>query len=221
MRKQTSKTATAPPIRVGLMGLDPMRVLGLQEMFRNNPAVQLVHAEAHTLLRDRGLGVFLVGAPTPSALLSLLAAIRSLRADARVLVLSTATGEGPVLQMLAAGAKGHLADEATAQELQQAIAVVASGSIWAPRRVLSRLLEQKGQTPTPTAPAHGISFTRREREVLELLVAGRSNKEISKVLAIEENTVKVHVGRLMRKAGVRGRTALTMYVMGHSLLGAP
>jgi len=53
---------------------------------------------------------------------------------------------------------------------------------------------------------------------LELLVAGRSNKEIGSVLVIEERTVKAHVAKLMRKVGVRNRIALSVHAITHSLV---
>jgi DNA-binding NarL/FixJ family response regulator len=63
-------------------------------------------------------------------------------------------------------------------------------------------------------------FTDREKEVLEMLVAGRSNKEIGSALGIEERTVKAHVAKLMRKVGVQNRIALSVHAITHSLVTA-
>ena len=60
----------------------------------------------------------------------------------------------------------------------------------------------------------------REKEVLEMLVAGRSNKEIGSALGIEERTVKAHVAKLMRKVGVQNRIALSVHAITHSLVTA-
>jgi len=65
-----------------------------------------------------------------------------------------------------------------------------------------------------------VTFTDREKEVLELLVAGRSNKEIGAVLGIEERTVKAHVAKLMRKVGVQNRIALSVHAITHNLVTA-
>ena len=62
------------------------------------------------------------------------------------------------------------------------------------------------------------SLTDREKEVLEMLVAGRSNKEIGGQLGIEERTVKAHVAKLMRKVGVQNRIALSVHAITHSLV---
>ena len=58
----------------------------------------------------------------------------------------------------------------------------------------------------------------RDAEVLEMLVAGRSNKEIGSALGIEERTVKAHVAKLMRKVGVQNRIALSVHAITHSLV---
>ncbi len=63
-----------------------------------------------------------------------------------------------------------------------------------------------------------VTFTDREKEVLEMLVAGRSNKEIGASLGIEERTVKAHVAKLMRKVGVQNRIALSVHAITHSLV---
>jgi DNA-binding CsgD family transcriptional regulator len=58
-------------------------------------------------------------------------------------------------------------------------------------------------------------LTTRERQVLDLILQARSNREIARHLGIEERTVKAHVGRLMRKAGADNRIELTMRVLNH------
>jgi len=89
-----------------------------------------------------------------------------------------------------------------------AVQIVQDGSIWAPRKVLARLLDRRNDR---SSPAGKPVFTARERDVLGLLHAGRSNREIAKALNIDESTVKAHIGRLMRKVGVSNRIALTMH----------
>jgi DNA-binding NarL/FixJ family response regulator len=63
-------------------------------------------------------------------------------------------------------------------------------------------------------------LTSREREVLEMLVDGRSNKEIGSPLGIEVRTVKAHVAKMMRKVGVKNRIALSVHAVRHSLISA-
>ena len=70
-------------------------------------------------------------------------------------------------------------------------------------------------------PAHWYtdpSITAREIEVLKLLVAARSNREIARTLGIEERTVKAHIAKLMRKVGVENRIALSIYAVTNSII---
>ena len=99
----------------------------------------------------------------------------------------------------------------------QAIRIVQQGSVWAPRRVLSMFIERVTSSPGRIFPAGRVTFTDREKQVLELLVAGRSNKEIGSALGIEERTVKAHVAKLMRKVGVQNRIALSIHAASRVL----
>jgi DNA-binding NarL/FixJ family response regulator len=105
-------------------------------------------------------------------------------------------------------------------EFVRAVRVVNQGSVWAPRRVLSMFIERAGSTPGQIFPTGRGAFTDREKQVLELLVVGRSNKEIASALGIEERTVKAHVAKLMRKVGVPNRIALSIHAVTHSLVTA-
>jgi DNA-binding NarL/FixJ family response regulator len=67
-------------------------------------------------------------------------------------------------------------------------------------------------------PSNASKISEREREVLRLLVAGCSNREIASELGIIERTVKAHVAQLLRKVGVTNRIALSVHAVTHSLL---
>ena len=109
-------------------------------------------------------------------------------------------------------------EAASPAEFIQAMRIVHAGSVWAPSRVLSIFIERVTSSPGRIFPAGRVTFTDREKEVLELLVVGRSNKEIGSVLGIEERTVKAHVAKLMRKVGVQNRIALSVHAITHSLV---
>jgi len=95
-------------------------------------------------------------------------------------------------------------EAASPTEFVQALRIVNQGSVWAPRRVLSTFIERvTAFTGSYFSRRAASLFTDREKEVLEMLVAGRSNKEIGAALGIEERTVKAHVAKLMRKVGVQ------------------
>jgi DNA-binding NarL/FixJ family response regulator len=85
---------------------------------------------------------------------------------------------------------------------------------------MSIFIDRVTSSPGKIFPAGRVNFTDREKEVLELLVAGRSNREIGQALQIEERTVKAHVAKLMRKVGVQNRIALSVHAITHSLVSS-
>jgi DNA-binding NarL/FixJ family response regulator len=92
----------------------------------------------------------------------------------------------------------------------KAIEEVMTGDIWAPRRVLSRLIDRLLTVSESNFSDTSPHLTDREQEVLDLILMARSNREIAAKLGIEERTVKAHVGRLMRKTGVDNRIELSV-----------
>lgn len=151
----------------------------------------------------------LIDTPAGGNPLELLQAFRRLRPHLAVIVLGTETKPDHIERVIGAGAKGYLSHSANESELRMAIEVVREGSVWAPRKVMARLLESSLQE-NASAQVAPVKFTKREQEVLRLLVMGHPNRQIAEALGVDEGTVKAHMGRLMRKARVDNRTALTM-----------
>ncbi len=94
-----------------------------------------------------------------------------------------------------------------------AIENVREGSIWAPRKVLTSLIGHQIGGQAPRNRSAGVQLTPRESQVLGLLLGGKGNREIGEHLGIDPVTVKAHLGRIMRKAGVGNRVELTMYAL--------
>jgi DNA-binding NarL/FixJ family response regulator len=76
---------------------------------------------------------------------------------------------------------------------------------------------ERAEVATPSLPVTAFHLTARERDVLKLLVAAQSNREIAAALGIEERTVKAHVAKLMRKVGVDNRIALSVYAVRQAI----
>jgi two-component system NarL family response regulator len=125
-----------------------------------------------------------------------ISAIRQQAPGARVLVLTTFDTDEDIFRALEAGACGCLLKNVDSAPLLKAIREVRAGTYKLPAELAARLAQRRA------AP----QLSAREREVLELIVRGRSNKEIGHSLGVAENTVKNHVKVILEKLGVEDRT---------------
>jgi DNA-binding NarL/FixJ family response regulator len=207
-----------PRIRVAVVESDPLRLVGFRALFEAEPEFELVAASLEEVSLHEEIELVLLGSRGGQNLYDMVATLKASRPDLRIVVTGTGADDETILKALAAGAKGYVDEAAPASEFVMALRIVNSGSVWAPRRVLSLFIERVTSHPGRIFPAGRVTFTDREKEVLELLVAGRSNKEIGAVLKIEERTVKAHVAKLMRKVGVQNRIALSVHAITHSLV---
>jgi len=123
-------------------------------------------------------------------------AIRKDFPDARVIVLTTFDGDEDIYRALQAGARGYLLKGMNTDDLTAAIRTVHAGKTCIPSEVAGRLAERFA----------GSALTERETDVLKLIVAGLSNKNIATRLFISEATVKTHINNLLSKLGVTDRT---------------
>jgi DNA-binding NarL/FixJ family response regulator len=212
--------AKKAPIRIAVVESDPLRFVGFRALFDAEPDFELSSATLLDITSQKEADIVLLGSRTAQNLFDVMATMKAARPDLRIIVTGSGVDDETVLKALAAGAKGYVDEAAPPSEFAQAIRIVNQGSVWAPRRVLSLFIERVTSSPGRIFPAGRVTFTDREKEVLEMLVAGRSNKEIGSALGIEERTVKAHVAKLMRKVGVQNRIALSVHAITHSLVAA-
>jgi DNA-binding NarL/FixJ family response regulator len=213
----TQTTKPSPRLRVALIETEPIRVQGFVALFEDHPRIEFVVFELGRFLEDHEFKLALVGLSGESLPLPLVGTIHGLRPDVKLVVMGPEGDDESTLQAITAGAKAYLDASATPQQVEQAIEVVSEGSIWAPRRVLAMFIERATRSPRSAQPT-AMQVTARETEVLKLLVNARSNREIAKVMQIEERTVKAHVAKLMRKAGVDNRIALSIYAVTNGIV---
>ena len=220
--KAATKPALArkPPIRIAVVEGDPLRFVGFRALFDSETDFELISATVQDLASRENVDLVLLGSRGSQNLFDLMASLKAARPDLRIIVTGSGADEETILKAIAAGAKGYGDEAAAPTEFVQAIRIVHQGPVWAPRRVLSTFIERVSSAPGRIFPAGRVTFTDREKEVLEMLVAGRSNKEIGAALGIEERTVKAHVAKLMRKVGVQNRIALSVHAITHSLVAA-
>jgi DNA-binding NarL/FixJ family response regulator len=139
----------------------------------------------------------------------------------RVLILTTFGLDSYVYDALRAGASGFMLKDAPPEEIAAAVRIVASGdALLAPKVTRAVVEEFARQRPAQrTTPPRAVDdLTRREREVLDLMVRGHSNPEICKRLVITEATAKTHVARILQKLQLRDRVQVVIYAYESGLL---
>ncbi|MDX3540033.1 response regulator transcription factor [Streptomyces sp. MB09-01] len=134
-------------------------------------------------------------------------------ATVKVLVLTTFDLDEYVYEALRAGASGFLLKDASADQLAEAVRVVAAGEALLSPNITKRLITEFSRMGAPRAPSRARidELTERETEVLSLVAQGLSNAEIATHLTVAEQTVKTHVGRILVKLGLRDRTQAAVF----------
>lgn len=157
-----------------------------------------------------------------------LEATRAIRADAdlagvRVLILTTFHLDEYVFGALRAGASGFLLKDIPADELRRAIRVVAGGEALLAPSVTRSLIEEfldPSRAVSETDVPHLEELTAREREVVSMVAAGKSNAEIADELVVSIGTVKTHVSRILSKLELRDRVQLVIAAYDAGLVRA-
>jgi two-component system, NarL family, response regulator LiaR len=148
-------------------------------------------------------------------------AMRSLQEQgsrSRVIVLTSFLDDERLLPAIEAGAAGYLLKDVEPSELARAIRTAHAGEAMIDPTVAGRLLRTLAE-PRRRSIGQDEGLTRREREVLELIAVGRSNKRIAVELGIAEKTVKTHVGHLLAKLGVADRTQAALLAVRSGVVG--
>ncbi len=224
-----------------MTGSGPVRVLvaddqalvraGLATLLDSQPDLEVVGQagdgrEATRLARELRPDVVLMDIRMP--VLDGLAATRQIVAPGngepdstivKVIVLTTYDLDEYVYEALRAGASGFLLKHAPPEELLLGVRAAADGGALLSPVVTSRLLAEFAARLAPARePAELARLTPREREVLDLVIRGRSNDEIARDLVVSHSTVKTHVTHVLDKLGLRDRVHVVVYGYEHGLI---
>lgn len=197
---------------------DLMRA-GLIELLTADPDIAIVGEassgrEAVELARRLAPDVVLMDVRMPD--LDGIAATRELSRvapNAKVLILTTFDQDDYVFGALRAGASGFLVKRTRPEDLIAAVRTIASGDSLLSPSVTRRVIDRMAQQPTPelSHQARLDDLTPREREVLELIARGLSNREIAAALVVEESTIRTHVKRILMKLDLRDRVQAVIF----------
>ncbi|MGB2694068.1 MAG: response regulator transcription factor [Dehalococcoidia bacterium] len=140
--------------------------------------------------------------------------ILALRPDAKVIVLTSFTDDERVIAAVRAGAAGYLLKDVAPSELSDGIRAVFSGQGLLHPSVAGKVMREVAAGRR----APHDSLTERERDVLQRLARGMSNKEIGRELGVAEKTVKTHVSSILQKLDLADRTQAALYAVRERLV---
>lgn len=145
--------------------------------------------------------------------------------DMKVVMLTSISNQEEVLASLAAGADAYCMKEIKIDRLQQVLDMVMEGAIWLDPAIAKLVMQSlpgegggEGGAPGQTKRRYNTELTEREREVLKLIVSGKSNKEIAQLLGVSNHTAKAHVGNIIQKLAVDDRTQVAVKALKDGLI---
>ncbi|HEX2101575.1 MAG TPA: response regulator transcription factor [Candidatus Synoicihabitans sp.] len=209
-------TQPAPGTNIRILVVDdhpPMR-MGLVALIQSQPGMDVIAEasdgeEAIEVYDDVRPDVVLMDLRMPGmGGVEAILAIRKKHPEARVIVLSTYDLDEDIHRAIQSGAQSYLLKDMPSEEIASTIRAVHAGDALLPRQVAERLTQR----------AEREQLTERERDVLEALIKGRSNKEIASSLCISEDTVKSHLKTLFTKLRVRDRTGAAVEAIRHGIV---
>src|SRR5690242_14053371 len=199
--------AVSDPIKVALLTDDPLLRAGLSSLLAQLGSIDVVERDrAEVALWDAGVD--------PSKTLTRLSELRNLSMP----VVAVVGEPAHVAPALAAGARGVVLRDQVGPGIHAALAAVRSGLTVMDTALAESLVPNAPQKP-PAAPGKGRGeLTERERQVVQLLTEGLSNKLIADRLGISDHTAKFHVNGVMMKLGASTRTEAVVEAMRRGLI---
>jgi DNA-binding NarL/FixJ family response regulator len=212
-----------PPLRVLLADDHTILRQGLLGILRTSPDFEIVaeagngHDAVERALATRpDVAVLDITMPRLSGL-EAARRIRKALPSCRILVLTMHDENEFVLKMVRAGVSGYLVKDGAAAELLSALRAVGAGRSYFGAQAARALAEvSEGEQPLPEDPL--ARLTEREREVLHLLIEGKTNAQVAGILYISPKTVDNHRTHLMEKLGVHSAAELLRFAARHGLL---
>jgi NarL family two-component system response regulator LiaR len=144
--------------------------------------------------------------------------IKTLMPDVKVVMLTSHESPQEVFDSLKAGASAYCLKTIGLEQLSQVFSVVMKGGIWLDAKVAELVI---AALPSGKGHAHhrgGSDLTDRENQVLEMIVAGKSNKEIAQLLNVSSHTAKAHVCNIIQKLAVDDRTQVAVKALTEGLV---
>ena len=212
------------PIKLVAADSQPVFLLGLKQLFAALPQIELAAGcttarNARQAIREHHPDVFLLDLNLPDEMgLSL---IREMRIEAgenpvKTIILTAALNDEQAIEALRLGVEGMVLKNMPIPLLLQCIQKVAAGGQWLEKKSIGNAFEVMLKREAGARRVATI-LTERETEIMCLVAAGMSNRQIAEKLVLSPGTVKIHVHNIYSKLGVKNRVDLTLYAQKKGL----
>jgi two-component system, NarL family, nitrate/nitrite response regulator NarL len=200
---------------------------GLRKLLEAEPGMRIVGEAADgeetvRLVRQLNPQVLLLDLSLPKLTgLEALRELSKLGIQTRTIVLTAAIEGEQIVEALQLGAHGIVLKHSALQLLLKSIRCVNDGQYWVGQEGVSDLIQALRRTmpsPSTASPARDFGLTPRERQVIALVGAGYTNKDLARELTISENTAKHHLTNVFDKLGVSNRLELVLFAVEHRLI---
>lgn len=204
--------------RVLLVDDHPLFRCGVAQLIASQPDFQVVGEAASS---DEGVALAISLRPNlvlmdlhmrHSSGLDALKQIKDTGLDVQVIMLTVSDAEQDFVRAVRAGAEGYLLKDSEPEELLEKLRQAARGETVFTETLMNLLLGAM-RDGTPAPPTSQECLTTRERQILRLIAAGKSNKHIARELDISDGTVKVHVKNLLRKLNLQSRLEAAVWAL--------
>jgi DNA-binding NarL/FixJ family response regulator len=228
MKPQPTPSSRATPARIIIADDHELTRAGLRNMLEGERSLTLVGEatngrEAVALCQELRPDLALLDVRMPEMDgLAATSAIRQSCPQTKVLIVTTHENPDYLLAALKAGAAGYVLKDVTRHDLLLTIRRVLRGESVLSGEIAARALHSLAGRPTrqPSGLVQDL-LTRREREVLDQIVEGHTNREIAQQLLLSVGTVKVHVEHIIAKLGVADRTQAAVRAIESGLIVRP
>lgn len=206
-------------IRVALIDDHPLLREGVAHTLQTESDIEVVGQgasidDALRLNRELSPDVLLLDIGIPGGGIAAAQAVVAARPAARIIMLTASDDEDDLVAALKAGAQAYVLKGVSARELVRIVRAVFAGERYVTPELAAGLLTEmaQGRQPAPSAATPLDELTEREREVLEGVAAGLSNKEIGRRLHLSEKTVKHYMTNILQKLHVRNRVEAALLI---------
>ena len=222
------RSPRATPVRIVVADVNAIFRSGLRALLETDPEFEVVGeartaAEAVAMVVERKADLLLLDLELPDA--SGIETLEQLRgvSTLRAILLTAAVERLQLLRALQLGVRGIVLKNTATDLLFKSIRAVMDGDYWISRSIVADLIRLSGQAPVALEGQHssGCAVTDREREIVQAIVAGKTNREIAQTCSLSEDTVKHHLTSIFDKTGTSNRLELALYALHHRLVPQP